>query len=164
MDMKTFVFVFKLVLVILMLAFIWCNSLLPGELSLKQSEGVLKLIEPLVNAVTRVLNAAGYDVDEHLVVRKMAHFAEFAVLGALMFLLFVKPDGRSRYLLPAGLCLAAAGVDEGIQIFAVERGPALRDVLLDFCGSSVGILAAAFVVLLVYYKLRNAKEWREYRS
>ena len=158
--MKPIVFIIKLILVILMLAFIWGNSFLPGELSVQESEKVLELVEPVVEPVTEMLTTAGYDVDEHFVVRKMAHFTEYTVLGALMFLLFVKPDGRSRYLLPAGLCLAAAGVDEGIQILALDRGPALRDVLLDFCGSCIGILCAAFVILLIYYKVRNRREWK----
>ena len=162
--MKPIVFIIKLVLVILTLGFIWGNSLLSGELSAQESEKILELTEPVVEPVTETLVAAGYDVDEHYVVRKMAHFTEFAVLGAMMFLLFVKPDGRSRYLLPAGLCFAAACVDEGIQILAVERGPALRDVLLDFCGSCVGILCAAFVILLLYYKVQNHRAWKDYNA
>ena len=153
--MKPYVFILNLILVVLMLGFIWGNSILSGSLSSRESERVLEIMEPVVEPVTEALNAVGYEVDEHFVVRKMAHFSEYAVLGVLMFLLFVKPDGRSRYLLPAGLCLAAAAVDEGIQIFAVERGPALRDVALDFCGSCVGILAAAFVVMLLYYRFRS---------
>jgi len=162
--MKPIVFTIKLILVILMLAFIWGNSLLPGDLSSQESEKVLELLQPVVGPLTRVLNAGGFDVDEHTVVRKLAHFTEYAVLGALMFLLFVKPDGRSRYLLPAGLCLTTAGIDEGIQIFAQDRGPALRDVAIDFCGSCIGLLAAAFVILLLYYKVRSERAWRAHRA
>lgn len=162
--MKSVVFTIKLLLVILLLVFIWGNSFLPGELSERESEKVLEILEPVVVPVTRALNGMGYDLDEHMVVRKLAHFTEYAVLGVLMYLLFVKPDGRSRYLLPAGLCLVAAGIDEGIQILAVDRGPALRDVALDFCGSAVGILAASFVIMLIYYKVRSERAWRAHRA
>ena len=161
--MKPIVFTIKLILVILMVAFIWGQSMLPGALSAQESAFVLELLQPVVEPLHRILAEMGREVDPHLLVRKLAHFTEYAVLGVLMYLLFVKPDGRSRYLLPAGLCLATAGVDEGIQIFAEDRGPALRDVAIDFCGSCVGILAAAFVILLLYYRVRQEREYRKYR-
>ncbi len=148
--MKPFIFFIKLTLVVLTLMFIWGNSMMPGELSSKESETMLEVLEPVVEPVVEELQERGYEVTEIFLVRKMAHFTEFMILGALMFLLFVKPDGRSRYILPSMLCLGAAMIDEGIQIFAMERGPALRDVGIDFCGSLIGILATALVVLIVY--------------
>ena len=161
--MKGFVFLIKLTLVILMLAFIWGQSLMPGDMSSMESEWVLTLVRPVVELLQRGLSALGYDFELSYLVRKLAHFSEYAVLGVLMFLLFVKPDGRSRYILPAGLCLASACVDEGIQIFAVERGPALRDVILDFAGSCAGILAAGFVMMVLYTLSYNRRRRRAAR-
>ena len=148
--MKPFVFFIKLLLVIFMLMFIWGNSFLSGEMSQRESDLVLEVVEPVVEPVQEQLYEMGYDISKELIVRKMAHFTEYFILGILMYLLFVRPDGRSRYFLPVLLCAAAAGVDEGIQIFAVDRGPMLRDVALDFFGSCVGILGAALIVLFIY--------------
>ena len=79
-------------------------------------------------------------IDMHIV-RKAAHFAEFFLLGLLLwgdgyFLL----GGRTLPMLAAGL--AAAALDEGIQTAVPGRSGQLRDVLLDFAG-----VCAAFLVL-----------------
>ena len=153
--MRRFVFIIKLLLVILMLAFIWGQSMLPGDISENESSRILELVRPAVLILQRGFARSGFDFDEMFLVRKLAHFTEYAVLGALMFLLFLRPDGDARYILPMGLCLVSAGIDEGIQIFAVNRGPALKDLILDFTGSCAGILATGLIVVIVYYRLRR---------
>ena len=84
---------------------------------------------------------------ENGVVRKMAHGTEFAALGAEFCLLLIalKQESYKRYLqiLPIGIFVAA--VDEGLQ-FVSLRGPALTDVMIDFCG----FLAATAVFLAIY--------------
>ncbi len=148
--MKTFVFIVKLLLVLAMLGFIWGQSLLPGDLSQLESDRVLGLVRPVVEVLQRVLAALGREYELAFLVRKLAHFTEYAVLGVLMFVLFLQPDGGGRYLLPMGLCLSSAAIDEGLQLLAVDRGPALRDVILDFTGSCAGILAAGLCVVLLH--------------
>lgn len=144
----------------MMLAFIWGHSLMPGDMSSMESEWFLALVRPVVAALRRVLLVLGRDYDESFLVRKLAHFSEYAVLGVLMYLLFVKPDGRSRYFMPMLLCLGSAGIDEGIQIFAVDRGPALRDVIIDFTGSCVGIFAMALIIVIVY-GVKNRRHYED---
>ena len=75
----------------------------------------------------------------HLV-RKLAHFTEFAVLGLLAGMLF---GGRCRHLL-AGLLFSAitALCDETIQLFAAGRSGRIQDVRLDIAGVSAGAAAA----------------------
>ena len=148
--MKTFVFLLKLLLVLAMLAFIWGQSLMPGDASQLESDRVLQLVRPAVELLQKALSALGRDYDLSYLVRKLAHFSEYAVLGVLMFALFLRPDGGARYLLPMGLCLGSAAIDEGLQILAVDRGPALRDVILDFTGSCTGILAAGLCVVILH--------------
>ena len=155
--MRKYVFVLRLMLVLLMLAFIWGHSMMPADLSDLESSRFLVLVRPLVEAVGRVLARHGYAYTPEHLVRKMAHFTEYAALGALMCLLFLRKDGRCRLLLPAGGCLAVAFVDEGIQMFSAGRGPALRDVGIDFCGACMGILLTALVVTLAYDALRRRR-------
>ena len=155
--MRTKTFWVKLALVVLMLLFVWGNSLLPASVSGDESNAVLRLVRPLVAAVQGVLARHGHELAQEYLVRKIAHFTEYAVLGALMLALFTKPGLRVMPLPSAALCLAAALLDEGIQIFSEGRGPRLRDVLLDFTGACFGIALVWLFVLLarLIRKIKN---------
>lgn len=162
--MKVFIFLIKLLMVAAMLVFIWGNSLIPGDLSSMESEWFLSLVYPVIERAQQVLADFGHVYEMSFLVRKLAHFSEYALLGALMYWLFVKPNGRGRYVLPAVLCLAAACVDEGIQIFAIERGPALKDVILDFAGSCAGIIVMSVVISVLYALIRPFRRRRKVRD
>ena len=75
--------------------------------------------------------------------RKLAHFGEFALLGLELAGLFFLNRGRSfKSVCLSALCaLAAASADETIQLFS-GRAAMLKDVLLDFSGALTGILIA----------------------
>ena len=149
-DMKRFFRILKVLLVLAALAFIWGHSMVPAALSSVESERFLALVRPLVTAAGRFLERLGIRAEESVLVRKLAHFAEYAVLGVLTYLLFVTPRHRGRLVLPAMFCLGAAAVDESIQRHIEGRAPALRDVGIDFAGACLGILAAAIVVALLF--------------
>ena len=70
--------------------------------------------------------------------RKLAHFTEFTALGLCLTWLFgMLQKGR----LPAvAWGVAAACVDESIQLFVPDRGPGLRDVGIDTCGVLTGMI------------------------
>ena len=147
--MRRYALSIKLVLAALLLAFIWGNSFLPGELSGRESEFIRQLLQPVIAPLQRLLSAGGFEIDQSVLVRKVAHFTEFAALGAVMLALFVRPGWKIRFLLPAGLCLIAAAVDESIQMFSAGRGPSVRDAALDFGGACVGLALAAALVGLI---------------
>ncbi len=91
----------------------------------------------------------------HSLIRKLAHFAEFALLGLLTAALLVHLARRifclSPWLqwgIPSIFCLLYAISDEVHQIFT-NRGPAVMDVLIDFGGSLVGIALLRAVVFLI---------------
>ena len=146
--MRTKTFWVKLALVALMLLFIWGNSMLPASASSAESGFVLRLCRPLVSAVQRLFSARGVELGQDYIIRKLAHFSEYAVLGVLVLTLFVRPGLRFLVLPPAALCLGAALMDEGIQILAAGRGPSMKDVALDFSGAVCGIVLCAAVLLL----------------
>jgi VanZ family protein len=92
----------------------------------------------------------------HGAVRKTAHFLEFALLGCLtatlvrLIWLFL---ARSLLLwltagIPSLFCLLTAACDETLQIFT-GRGPAVRDVLIDFAGALSGVLFLHLAVGLI---------------
>jgi len=81
----------------------------------------------------------------HGVVRKLAHFTEYAILGALWFRGLAR-SGVARPPAAAWLALvisvACAVVDETRQSFVPSRTGSARDVLLDSMGALAAIVPA----------------------
>lgn len=142
-----------LVLVGLMLAFIWGHSLMSVEQSGAES---LQVVEMLKGAFSRVCSLLGIGgaveavwITDHLV-RKTAHFVEFAVLGGLLGLICMvtvgesgsksKKSGVARAVCACLLGLFAAFLDETLQLFS-GRGSMVADVWLDFAGVVCGVAA-----------------------
>jgi VanZ family protein len=71
-----------------------------------------------------------------LVLRKLAHFGEYAVLG----LLLARAGGSTPLAAAAGI--AYAGTDELHQHFVPGRHAAFRDVAVDAAGVLAGVLVA----------------------
>ena len=86
----------------------------------------------------------------HTIFRKLGHFSEYAVLGALLTLTLhcvtalMKKSRRATlfwgYILPALLALCYAISDEFHQKFVAGRSCELRDVMIDFCGALLSIM------------------------
>lgn len=80
----------------------------------------------------------------HALLRKVAHFAEYALLGFLSLFfprVFLKGKRREYFaLLPFGLLIASA--DEILQFFSPGRVPLFTDVLIDLGGFLFGLLCA----------------------
>ena len=112
------------------LIFIWGNSLLPGELSGAFSDWVKSLLAAIF--------PAGEESEGSGLLRKVAHFTEFAALGFLLaWRSGMLGKGKVR---PFVFGTGAACIDETIQMFVPDRGPGLRDVLIDSSGVLTGIV------------------------
>lgn len=117
-----------LIMIVATLAFIFVQSLLPPEKSSEESGTVGEIIGEIIPPET----PTGEYIQTNL--RKLAHFTEFALLGAetsLYILLFVRRIKYSLLSLPSALLVAL--FDETVQIFS-GRGPAIKDVWIDFAG------------------------------
>ena len=125
------------VLLVLNLALIWGNSLLSGAESGQMSGGIMAF----VMALLRIPESASEVV--HLMIRKLAHLTEFACLSALIcwHLRLVKEKRVHQILLAVLLAMAAALVDETIQLYTPDRGPSLVDVWIDTLGAVLGMTA-----------------------
>ena len=127
------------------LALIWGNSLMTGVSSEAVSGGLLALLGRFLPVL---LTEAG-----HTLLRKAAHFSEFALLGLLY---------GTRHRLAAGATpphlmgfgLAVACIDETIQIFTPGRASSLIDVWIDTSGFALGIA----IVYLIYTFFKNKGE------
>ncbi len=119
------------VLLICNLIFIWGNSLLPGEVSGAFSDWVKSVL-------SRIFAGSEDDVSGGGLLRKLAHFTEFAALGmCLAWLHGMLEKGKVRPFLWG---VAAASVDETIQRFVPDRGPSVKDVCIDSAGVLTGII------------------------
>ena len=160
-----------LVLVGLMLAFIWGHSLMSVEQSGAESLQIVEMLKGVFSRVCGLLGIGGAVeavwITDHLV-RKTAHFVEFAVLGGLLCLVCKvcmvtggesgvgesggEPGGKSggeptksgvaRAVCACLLGLLAAFLDETLQLFS-GRGSMVADVWLDFAGVVCGVAAVA---------------------
>ena len=121
-------------LLIVNLAFIWGNSLLPGEISGTISGWVHMLIQA-------IFPGSGESGQGHGLLRKLAHFSEFCALGMLLSWLFAMlKEKKWAFVLPSLACgCLAACVDETIQRFVPDRGPSVKDVGIDSMGVILGI-------------------------
>ena len=133
-------------LIAVLLCFIWGNSLLPGEISGRISDWVKELLSFLLpSEVPGVTTGGG-------LLRKIAHFSEFAALGFCLCWRFGMLEKRKIMALVYGF--GAACVDETIQIFVPDRGPSPKDVAIDTCGAAVGMA----LLLLGYKFVKKSKQ------
>ena len=90
----------------------------------------------------------------HHIVRKLAHFSEYALLGALICLFFLCILKRELGCIRIGaisfvITAMYAATDEFHQLFVPERAGSVGDVLIDSAGALLGVTAVALVRFLV---------------
>ena len=117
-------------LLIVNLAFIWGNSLLPGEISGALSDWLKDILAAILPGGSPGGSGGG-------LLRKLAHFTEFACLGMCLTWRMGMLHKHPGYALLLGS--GAACVDETIQRFVPDRGPSIIDVGIDTCGVIVGM-------------------------
>lgn len=122
-------------LIVGLLCFIWGNSLLPGQDSGNLSGFVGMLLQKLLPFLDLQSDMGMY------LLRKAAHFSEFAALGMSFTWLYGMLSQKRVWslVLPLFSGSCAAAIDETIQIFSPDRGPSIKDVGIDTAGVITGI-------------------------
>ena len=130
------------------LAFIWGNSLVNGTDSGQLSGGIMAWMNSFLG-----LGEAGTQM-LHLLIRKAAHFTEFASLGILLAWGCCMKNCSCRVCLTEPLLagILTACIDETIQIFVDGRGSSLLDVWVDTFGALTGI---GILLLGHYYRKKK---------
>jgi len=108
------------------------------QLSRSVSEKILEIQQLLFGNSANLIN----DAEEiNWILRKLAHFVLFLLLGILVASVFSGRHPTSRkWILPAILiCILYAVGDEFHQMFVLGRTASVQDVLLDSTGSITGI-------------------------
>ena len=124
-----------------------------SELSRKVTEWLMRLIYPEYAQMGSGQQAGAFAL-LHFIVRKLAHFSEYALLGAaLRQFLWTFPLKFPG--LPAWLAATLYAVlDEWHQTFVSGRAGQLRDICIDSAGALFGILVAAAITAVVLSRAR----------
>jgi len=101
----------------------------------------------IVNIITDIFKIENIELLS-LIIRKLAHFTEYLILGFLTINMLNKNDISKKYLISILICIIYATSDEIHQIFVPGRACQIRDVLIDSIGSITGVYL---------YKLINTK-------
>lgn len=134
------------ILFILWVIFIFTRSMQPADLSNEESGKVLSILEQLLP----------FELSNHIV-RKLAHFIEYAILGFLGWFVYVpQPQKYKIGFFTLLTCVAVSICDETIQVFVDGRAGRVSDVCLDTVGALTGVLAGGVIMIL---RRRMRRKW-----
>lgn len=144
------------------LVFIWTNSMEAPAESSEKSQWVMKLMTPFLEIFVGKGNVTEF------LVRKLAHFCEFGLLGCELSLMLIlrKRQVLQWYVNAAMFAFTVAALDETIQIFA-DRGSSLADVWLDTAGAVTGIVGVWILYTLgnrLVCRIRQKRSLRNVRA
>jgi len=151
MNAKSIIRIMLIILMILTLLFIFVHSMIPPEQSTEESNKVGEIVGEIIPPETPVGNYVQINL------RKIAHFVEFALLGAeiaIYIMIYERKVTRGALTYPIALILAF--FDESIQMFS-GRGPAILDVWIDFSGFASLSLLIFGVWSLFLFVVRRTK-------
>ena len=106
-----------------------------GDTSMQLSDGILDSFKSLFQ------NFLNYHTLSYIV-RKIAHFTEYFILGLLIYHLVkqYRVISKTEIIWMILFCLIYAMSDEFHQVFIGGRSPKVFDVIIDSLGSSLSIL------------------------
>ena len=151
---KTWVRVLTTLMTLGMMVIIFCFSMEPADKSDATSgiiaERLADIFRPEWRQYPAEERTAYFNSVQHLV-RKGAHFTEFALLGLSLRLCLESWLGRRRWLWAASWSGGTlyAGLDELHQLLVDGRSGQWTDVLIDSSGVLCGVLVVTIVLRLV---------------
>ena len=119
----------SLLLVILWMIFIFVMSSFDATSSSNQSNFIVDIITSIINIKDIGLLS--------LIIRKLAHFTEYFILGILVTNFITRYD--KKIIIAILLCIIYATSDEIHQIFVPGRSCQIIDIMIDSLGSIMGI-------------------------
>lgn len=137
-------------LVILYVMFIFGNSLQTGEVSGSLSRKIAEAAVQLLRLFN--LKIGNFDL-LHMVIRKLAHFSEFLILGLLVQWVNSRQPLVDNKLYVFLLFLLIGFTDEFLQLFVEGRAGMLTDSLID----SSGYVLSWIITMLVIKTHRSSR-------
>lgn len=135
MNKKSFQKFLAWVALLVWMGVIFYFSYQSGDASMQLSDGVLDLFKSLFQ------NFLDYPTLSYIV-RKIAHFTEYFILGLLIYHLVkqYRVISKTEIIWMILFCVIYAMSDEFHQVFIGGRSPKVFDVIIDSLGSSLSIL------------------------
>ncbi|MEW6126435.1 MAG: VanZ family protein [Acidobacteriota bacterium] len=133
----------------LCLMYLFSTDIFSGENTQRIIDWILELLGK---------NEQGPETGTNFLVRKFAHFFEYAVLAILLFRAF-RADSRARWrwawcVYAFSVVVVWALIDELHQSFTRTRGSSIYDSLLDSAG---GLFALAMITIYHFFKRRKTQ-------
>lgn len=144
-------------LTVLSALFLISNSLQNGDASASQSVLFVRFI---ANNIIHTSDAKSV-LTLTIIVRKLAHFTEFALLfGFFSSFMTICTEYRNRayYFFTFFLILLLPLIDETIQYFSPGRTPQVYDIWVDAAGGIFGVVISNVIFKLVCKKLLKDKK------
>ena len=139
-NMKRRNIVLKLLLLFIWLTFIFFMSNQNGSQSNELTNSIIYNFFKLFNLSDSTIEILISNL--FFIIRKLAHFTEYFILGILFMNLFKEFNivSKKKLIYCCLLCLLYAISDEFHQLFIGSRNGSIIDVLIDFIGSISGVL------------------------
>lgn len=131
----------SIILVILWMIFIFVMSSFDATSSSNQSNFIVDIITSIINIKDIGLLS--------LIIRKLAHFIEYFILGILVINFITRYD--KKIIIAILLCIIYATSDEIHQIFVPGRSCQIIDIMIDSLGSIMGV----YLYKLITKKCKN---------
>lgn len=132
------------VLSVLLIIFMFSNE--NGEKSTIHSNGITHIILNFLKIE--------FSSDADFIIRKLAHFSEYAFLGAAFYNAFLNTFEEITIKLPVYAVGFCASLDEMHQYFILNRAATIEDIVVDSIGGILGI----FILYLIVKKLKKCKQ------
>lgn len=149
-------------LLILWTVFIFCMSAQTGsESSGMSSPFAVKAASIVVPGYEKMTDdeqqAAASEIE--VIIRKTAHFTEYAILGFLIYLVVQMYVSKRliSFFCAWGFSVLYAASDEIHQLFVSGRSGQIKDVCIDAAGACAGVLACIFI-LFILFLVKNKNE------
>lgn len=100
----------------------------------------------IVNILSNVLHISNIEILS-LIVRKLAHFTEYLILGILAINCFKDYDIKHIFIISLIFCIIYASSDEIHQLFIPGRSGNIIDATIDSLGALTGITMYYYLIL-----------------
>lgn len=153
---STFIFrIILIVLTLLLIVFIFSNSLKTAEVSSVSSGRVVDFLNSICVSLKLKFTFT------QQIVRPLAHFCEFGLLGVLSSLTAISYfTVKAKSMIISLISFSfIAFIDECIQLFSDGRAFQVSDMLIDFAGGLIGSVTVFLISLIVYnHKIKGLEK------
>ena len=156
-----YIICFYWTILVLYLAIIYFFSSQNGAKSHEVSAGLLQYLKVLILFIpgNMLEFLSGVVKNYEYVLRKTAHFTEYLVLALIFYKAIVVSSAKTKNSLKITLifCFLYAVSDEVHQIFVSGRAFAVKDIIIDTAGATLGV---STIYLTKFIKTRRREQMR----